>query len=244
MALIWRRMTNECIYEVRTAGASVRLYTNGVLHSEYNHRKLITGSVWDLLFVPTLYRTAGSLKKVAVMGLGGGAVIHMLKTAYPEIEITAIDIDSVHIGVCKKYFGLSAQNIRYVHADARDWLRSNRSKYDVIVDDLFGHVDGETRRAIDIDTSWMQMVKKSLKARGLFIANFADAQELRKTSLQMKSKRLGFGYARRLYAQNCQNVIVVTGNDALDVSELNSNRALITKLDKRFAKLSFRSIRV
>ncbi|QKQ25565.1 hypothetical protein [Candidatus Reidiella endopervernicosa] len=55
MALLWYRKEGESRYEVRSAGATRRLYTNGVFHSQYNPNRPISGSVWGLLMLPALY---------------------------------------------------------------------------------------------------------------------------------------------------------------------------------------------
>ena len=49
MAIVWQDTRDGTHYQVRTAGKTLRLYTDGVLHSQYNPVKRLTGSVWDLL---------------------------------------------------------------------------------------------------------------------------------------------------------------------------------------------------
>ncbi|HCM06551.1 MAG TPA: class I SAM-dependent methyltransferase, partial [Oceanospirillales bacterium] len=48
MAIVWQETRNGTHYEVRNAGKTLRLYTDKVLHSQYNFDKKLTGSVWDL----------------------------------------------------------------------------------------------------------------------------------------------------------------------------------------------------
>ena len=52
MALLWERRVEGTLYQVRSAGRTRRLYTNGVFHSQYNPVRPVTGSVWDLLLLP------------------------------------------------------------------------------------------------------------------------------------------------------------------------------------------------
>ena len=55
MAILWQKTVDQNRYEIRTAGKTRRLYTNGVCHSEFNADKIFTGSVWDLLILPAWF---------------------------------------------------------------------------------------------------------------------------------------------------------------------------------------------
>jgi len=58
MAIIWQKNIDGTKYEVRAAGKTRRLYTNGVCHSEFNPDKLVTGSIsW-----PVPHKNASSAK--------------------------------------------------------------------------------------------------------------------------------------------------------------------------------------
>ena len=56
MAVIWSRRDSDVLYQVRGAGSTLRLYTDGVLHTQFNSRRIVTGSVWDLLWLPVFLR--------------------------------------------------------------------------------------------------------------------------------------------------------------------------------------------
>ena len=72
MATIWEQNIEGKLYEVRTAGASVRLYRNGVNHSQWNPNRPLTGSIWDLITLPTLYRPTRTIDDVLILGFGRG----------------------------------------------------------------------------------------------------------------------------------------------------------------------------
>ena len=59
MALIWKTELQGGHYEGRRAGRTLRLYANGVQHSEFHPKRLVTGSVWDLLWLPALLSEQG-----------------------------------------------------------------------------------------------------------------------------------------------------------------------------------------
>ena len=72
MALLWSEQDGDSRYEVRSAGNTRRLYTNGVFHSQYNPNNPVTGSVWDLLLLPAFFLPPGRPRRVLVLGVGGG----------------------------------------------------------------------------------------------------------------------------------------------------------------------------
>ena len=83
MAVVWQTVERGDHYQVRTAGHSVRLYKNDVFHSQWNETRPLSGGVWDLLFLPSLFVPSGSVKRVLVLGVGGGAVIRQYLTFLP-----------------------------------------------------------------------------------------------------------------------------------------------------------------
>ena len=75
MAIIWSHRENGHLYQVRGAGASLRLYTDGVLHSQFNPRRVVTGSVWDLLWLPLFFRSSPAPDRVLLLGMGAGTAV-------------------------------------------------------------------------------------------------------------------------------------------------------------------------
>jgi spermidine synthase len=77
-------------------------------------------------------------EKVAIVGLGGGSMIHFLNKYDPEVKIDVIEIDPAIIGIAEKYFGIEGTaNIRVIQADAASYLEKTDEKYDVIYMDVF-----------------------------------------------------------------------------------------------------------
>ena len=62
MAILWSRQIAGVNYQVRTAGQTRRLYTDGVFHSQYHPGRMYTGGVWDLLMMPALFYGSGHIK--------------------------------------------------------------------------------------------------------------------------------------------------------------------------------------
>ncbi|WP_455217906.1 hypothetical protein, partial [Kaarinaea lacus] len=87
MAIVWHKKISGTCYEVRKAGNSIRLYTDGVFHSQYNPHRPVTGSVWDLLMLPAFFTNIDKISRVLVLGVGGGSVIQLLHRYVKPDEI-------------------------------------------------------------------------------------------------------------------------------------------------------------
>ena len=186
MAILWSKKVNGKTYEVRTAGKSRRLYTDGVFHSQYNPDKLITGQVWDLLMLPAFFLPESHVKRILVLGVGGGAVIHQYLHFFQPQGVTGIELDPIHLQVARKFFALNRKNVSLINADAQAWVekevqRDTIDKYDIIIDDVFGEENGDPVRAIPATGPWMLKLAKLLNQNGVLICNFPDRVELRES---------------------------------------------------------------
>lgn len=178
MAVLWQTWQGGNHYEVRSAGRTRRLYTNGICHSEYNPTHAVTKSIWDCLFLPALFKSMTDIKRVLVLGVGGGSVVHMLQRYVNPESITGVELSAVHLDVAETYFGLG--DIELYEADAGSWLADYAGPaFDFIVDDLFLEEGSEACRAIDMDAGWMRLLLKHLAPHGVLSVNFSDYRNLK-----------------------------------------------------------------
>ncbi len=184
MALLWARDIGGTRYEVRCAGNTLRLYTGGVLHTEFNPTRAVTGSVWDLLLLPAMFYPAGSVKRVLVLGVGGGAVMHMLLRYVEPDEIVGIDLDAMHLQIAKQHFDLQDDRIQLRQDDAEDWLANYRgAPFDMIIEDLFLESDRAPVRAIAVDLNWLNVLTRNLTTKGCLVMNFISYAHFRGSSI-------------------------------------------------------------
>ncbi|WP_066963946.1 spermidine synthase [Microbulbifer sp. Q7] len=181
MALVWSKQAGDSLYEVRSHGATIRLYSNGVFHSQWNARDPLKGSFWELLFLPVFFRPAERVRRVLILGVGGGALIRLLQRFVEPEQIVGVDIDRHHLTVARRYFGVRGAEL--VCADARHYVAqaagSNLAgQFDLIVDDLFGHTAGVAERAISADLEWCGKLLALLSPDGLVVSNFGSRREL------------------------------------------------------------------
>lgn len=179
MAILWYKQDGDNRYEVRSAGKTRRLYTNGVFHSQYNPANPVTGSVWDLLMLPAFFRPR-QVHRVLVLGVGGGAVIRQLNHFLAPERIIGVELNPVHMEIARDHFGVEADNVTLELADALVWLRQYKGAgFDLIIDDLFSDSGGEPQRAVVADNSWMRLLLKRLAPQGTLVINFGSNSELK-----------------------------------------------------------------
>ena len=184
MAIEWSKKVNNCHYEVRSAGATRRLYTNKVFHSQYNPNKVIQGGIWDLLYLPAFSYPQSTIKRVLVLGVGGGTILQQIKKYLKPDSITGIELNPVHLYVAQNYFALKHSGIKLIKDDAISWLTNYKGeKFDLIIDDLFGHHNGEADRVIKVNQQWANKLLNQLNPEGMLTINFGSNNELKNSAL-------------------------------------------------------------
>lgn len=187
MAVIWKKRHNNILYEVREAGKTRRLYSDGVLHSQYNPLRCETGSIWDLLLLPSLFYQQSNaplnIHRVLCLGVGGGSVLHLLRKYIPGVQITAIENNPIHIEIGQRYFDLKQKGITLICDDAIKWVQSYKGPtFDLIIDDLYFEKDGQPQRAIPPNKPWCGHLSKLLTPKGCLTMNFVSLDELKQAT--------------------------------------------------------------
>ncbi len=77
-------------------------------------------------------------KRVMIVGLGGGSMVHFLQKYDAEVNVEAVEIDPLVVELAERYFAVRQnEQVRLVVADAFDYLKRTRNKYDTIYMDAF-----------------------------------------------------------------------------------------------------------
>ena len=148
------------------------------------------------------------IRRVLVLGLGGGAVVNQLRQIDNFESITAIEIDELHIEIARDWFEVDDESVSLVHADAIDWLYQYRGPaFDLIIDDLFGHHLGEPMRACELNSQWLSKLNSHLQDDGLLVVNCVDRAELQLALPEVGDA--GFRYGYRWYLPTYENNIGV-----------------------------------
>lgn len=234
MAVVWSREVDGVIYEVRAAGSTRRLYSNGVFHSSYNPKRPVTGGVWDLLMMPAFFYPPGTIQRVLLLGAGGGTVIRQLREFVRPREIVAVDLNPVHLDVARRFFAVQGADVRLVRADAREWLARDRAHYDLVIDDLFGERDGEPVRAVNAEVAWCRQLRDRTTAAGAVAINCISPAELAKCGfLEDGELKAHFRSRFQLRATRDQNAVGIFLPHEATVGELRRNLLSVPRLNPR-----------
>lgn len=212
------------LYEVRTAGSSRRLYTNGVLHSQISSRCPVTGSVWDLLWLPSLLSPPGEIQRVLLLGVGAGTVIHQLQAFVQPSLIVGVECDPMHLKIAREFFDVETTGATLVEADAAQWLARYRGeRFDMIIDDLCSGRAAMPHRAVPLTARWFRCLSSNLSNRGTLVINFTSYPELRDSAIaRTEDLAKKFESAYELRAPHTENVVVALCRESTESADLRT----------------------
>ncbi|MEM7366105.1 MAG: hypothetical protein AAF525_18985 [Pseudomonadota bacterium] len=203
MAIIYQRSSKGVSYEVRTAGQSRRLYTNGAFHTQFHPLRTFTYGIWDLLTIPALYvpsqldrvqrsrecRTtdAGS---ALILGVGGGTAIHQCHNLLAIRHTIGVELDPQHLYLAKRFFGLKdLPGLTLVEADATAWVSKHRQRHTLLVDDLYLHaptgqasLTDPVRPALPPADRWLTTLAGRVDNHGVLVQNHLAAPAAARTT--------------------------------------------------------------
>jgi spermidine synthase len=88
--------------------------------------------VAGLAFVP-------ELRRILVVGVGGGAIPMFLRAVLPQAHVDAVDLNPGVLEVARRYFGFREDALLHAHvADGRRFIEAPGAPYDVIILDAYG----------------------------------------------------------------------------------------------------------
>jgi spermidine synthase len=136
----------ESVYnyiQVVKVGDETQLILNeGVgIHSIYNPNSILNGGPWDYFMIAPYFNnppfTQDQVRKVAIIGLGGGTAVGEFTAAYGSIPIDGVEIDGTIVNMGRQYFHMNEPNLHVVLQDGRYFLQTRSQKYDVVAIDAY-----------------------------------------------------------------------------------------------------------
>lgn len=179
MAVLWSHLEAGNHYQLRSAGASLRLYRNGVHHSQWNPQRPLSGSVWDLITLPALHRPPASLQHGLMLGFGAGAVAHQLCDLAGLQRLVGVEWDPMHLSIAQGFFECPAA-CQLVAADAVAWVYAagTEPEFDLIIDDLYSEEDGIPIRCAPTDRDWWHRLADLLRPGGILVLNTIEPERI------------------------------------------------------------------
>ena len=245
MAILWQERIDGNHYEVRRAGASVRLYRNGVNHSQWNPKRPLSGSIWDLITLPTLHRPFNSLKDVLILGFGAGTVGRQIRELLRPERIVGVELDPIHLSIADGFFECS-DGCDLIAGDAVEWVHESKEKasYDVIIDDLYAEEDGIPLPCVPMDAEWCQALARLLKPGGILIFNMIEPEKVKHLPI-FKSTKLKKRFTETVMYRidGYENRIIAFSDAPFDFKCLDANLKRIKRkypscrrVEKRYVK--------
>ncbi len=169
-----------------------------VLEEKGKYKILVNGSRQSGEYVQKLWQHAfcefgiipsPDIRKILVLGVAGGTVIHLTSEIYPDAVIDGVDIDEKMIGIGKKYFGLDRiRGLRLIVSDAKAFLAKavrKREHWDMILVDT--HVGSEVPEFVNNDR-FLTDLRRTLSPRGIAIVNYLRELKYQELSEQLRKK--------------------------------------------------------
>ena len=122
-----------------------------------------------------------AVKKVLMIGLGGGSISSYLGRYMPDAAIDTVEIDPGVVSAAKKYFGMvETPRVRYLEGDGRVFLNRRKDSYDLILVDAFhgGYVPFHL-----LTREFYTLIKERLAPGGAAAFNVHDATKLYASTL-------------------------------------------------------------
>jgi spermidine synthase len=115
-------------------------------------------------------------KRVLIVGLGGGAMVHFYEHYDPEVKVDAVEIDAKVVQLADKYFDVrSRNNTKIITDDAFLYFKSNKTLYDVIYMDAFlkpSEQTDATGHPLNLKTiEFYKGLREHLTAEGVVVIN-------------------------------------------------------------------------
>lgn len=234
MAILWREQIGGTLYEVRGHGATRRLVSDGVFHSGWNPRHGLTGRAWDL-FLPAAFALPAPPARVLVLGIGAGTVLLQYRRFLDPQALVGVDLDPVHLELGRRFFGLDQAGAKLVLGDAQAWVANWRGPpFDLVVEDLYGHVAGEPRRAVAMDDAWAAALSRIVAPGGALAVNFTSKDALRQAAqLCVPRRRAEYASAFRLQAPRDENAVAVFSRGPVTAAGIRARLRRVPALDDR-----------
>jgi len=213
--------------EVQRTRRGARLVQNGSVLSEVLAEPGATDSVFDVLAAAVRLFSPGD--RVGILGFAGGGMIAPLRAMGGGHKLSGVDLDRAGYDL---FCDLSAEwkgEVRFAQADAVEWLRSQRGKFDLLLEDLSVGRDGDVFKPdVSIDTL-PRLIQSKLKPGGVAVFNLLPPDKW--TWAEMMAKVCEpFEFDVQILFESFYNQVVVLSNKALP-SARGVSRLLRTELN-------------
>jgi precorrin-6B methylase 2 len=214
------------------------LIVDGTFASWYNPDSAATGSVWDALVAPLMSLPPKRRKRFLILGLGGGSTARLIRALAPSAKIVGVEMDAAVIKAARQEFGLDKLGIEVVQADGRDFLKQDRHRYDLVIDDIFIGKSERVRKPL-----WMLQWGVAAAADRVAKGGVLSCNTIRETRKVSKILRESFPSLLRLEVEDYDNRILAASTSSLSGRELRKQLSQEPLFETVLPRLGLRSLK-
>lgn len=228
------------------SGLEAEFRVAGAVHAWYHQRKFLTGLAWDLIAAAPLLHRSGAPKSILMLGFAGGTSFRILRHLLPESRLVAVDIDRELVELAREYMDLASLRAEVVIGDAYEWLRSNREKFDVVIDDIYLAGVDDVYRPCQAARENLSLLQSASHPEGLLAVNLVTGAGHRNEQIRTRALlRDSHQSVRSLRTPGAMNEVLVAGRKMGAAAVLRSYlNAFSSKVDRDYwERISTRKLR-
>lgn len=145
-----------------TVDGELRLLVDGAVQSVGVRDGETPRGYWRALLA------ARAAHSALILGLGAGTVAHLLHRQSQDARITGIDDDPQVLALAHQHFGIDGLGLNLVCADAHDFVRTCRERYELVIVDLFR---GEHLTPLATQRSFIRRLRTLVRPGGMLVWN-------------------------------------------------------------------------
>lgn len=216
----------------------LELRVDGTLASFQRPGDALTGPVWWALAAPVLLLPSRRPRRVLLLGLAAGSVARALRALDGEATIVGVDYDADVVAAARRHFGLDELRVDVVVDDALAYLRRERRRYDMVVEDLFVGPSRSVRKPDWLLGEGYRLVARRLVRGGIFTSN-----TIHEMPAVARAARVFGGRAVSIDVAGHWNRIVVAGTRVPEPRALRRVLAEDGRLGAMLARVAVRTRR-
>jgi len=157
--------------EIRRVRGAVELRIDGTQASLHRPGGALTGVVWWALASPMLLLRPRRRRRALLLGLAAGSVARAVRALDPTAGIVGVELDPEVVRLARRHFGLDRLGIELVVGDALEFLRHDRRRFDLIVEDLFIGPSRSVRKPGWLLGEGYRLIRRRLRPGGYVVSN-------------------------------------------------------------------------
>ena len=110
-------------------------------------------------------------RRVLLLGLGAGSVASVMRLLDPGARIVGVERDREVLRLARRHFGLDGLGVEVVTDDVFHYLRQERGRFDLIVEDVFIGSLRSVRKPTGLLDVGYELIRRRMSSRGLVVSN-------------------------------------------------------------------------